>query len=153
MISHVSIATPYTGDGHVRSAPKLIAADPAIELVRRWRAELAILRHRSPASDAAKALADCAQELVDAITAGHQVSVQLTLAEAHALSHIPASTLRWISKHKPDVIGARKREGAWYVDRSRFEAYLQSPSRRIRVSDGIGSGSQVLHPEATVALL
>lgn len=111
-------------------SPRLIVADAALELIARWKAELVILRRRSPASDAVKTLAECVQELVDAITAGHEVSVQLTIAEAHALSRIPVSTLRWLCNHKADGVGARKREGTWYLDRSHFEAYLASTEGR-----------------------
>ena len=54
-----------------RPAPaRLIVADAAITLVERWKSKLAVLRRRSPASEAVKTLADCVQELVDAISAG-----------------------------------------------------------------------------------
>jgi hypothetical protein len=105
----------------------LIAADAALTLVERWRAELNVLRRRSPASDAAKTLADCVDELSAAITAGHELTIQLTVSEAHAMSHIPVSTLRWLCNHKAALVGARKREGIWYVDRALFEQYLVSP--------------------------
>jgi hypothetical protein len=111
-------------------SPRLIVADATLELVARWKAELAVLRRRSPASDAVKTLAECVQELAEAITAGREVSVQLTIAEAHALSRIPVSTLRWLCNHKPETVGARKREGTWYLDRSCFEAYLASSEGR-----------------------
>ena len=119
---------PRTSARHRRgdSLPRLIVADAAIALVERWKTELAIIRRRSPASDAAKALADCVGELVDAINAGQALTVQLTISEASTVSHIPVSTLRWLCKNKPDVVGAHKREGIWYVDRSHFERYLAS---------------------------
>ena len=113
-----------------RSAPRLIVADAALALITRWKAELAVLRRRSPGSDAVRTLAECVQELVDAITAGHEVTVQLTIAEAHALSRIPVSTLRWLCNHKAETVGARKREGTWYLDRARFESYLASSEGR-----------------------
>jgi hypothetical protein len=50
----------------------------------------------------------------------------LTISEARTVSHIPVSTLRWLCKNKPDVVGAHKREGIWYIDRSHFERYLAS---------------------------
>jgi hypothetical protein len=109
--------------------PRLIVADAVVTLVERWKAELTIIRRRSPTSDAVRALADCIQELVDAINAGHALTVQLTIGEARTVSHIPVSTLRWLCKNKPDVIGAHKREGIWYIDRSHFERYLASPER------------------------
>jgi hypothetical protein len=111
----------------IDSSPRLITADAALVLVERWKAELSVLRRRSPTSDAVKTLADCVDELSAAITAGHDATVQLTVGEANAASHIPVSTLRWLCKHKPDLIGARKREGAWYIDRAQFERYLSSP--------------------------
>lgn len=97
-----------------------------------------MLRRRSPASDAVKTLADCIEELSAAITAGHTVTIQLTVGEAHALSHIPVSTLRWLCNHKPAVVGARKREGIWYVDRLLFERYLESSDGRTAVVGDLG---------------
>jgi hypothetical protein len=110
----------------VDTAPRLITADAALMLIERWKTELDVLRRRSPGSDAVRMLADCVEELSAAITAGHDVTVQLTVVEANAASHIPVSTLRWLCKHKPDLIGARKREGAWYIDRALFERYMSS---------------------------
>lgn len=112
------------------AAPRLIAADAALILVERWRTELNILRRRSPTSDAVKTLADCVDELCAAITAGHDVAVQLTVSEAHGVSRIPVSTLRWLCNHKPEAIGARKREGIWYIDRTTFERYLTVPTEQ-----------------------
>lgn len=132
----VPIPQPLTGSPgfqkNVATSPRLIAADSALMLVERWKAELSVLRRRSPGSDAVRTLADCVEELSAAITAGHEVTIQLTVNEAHAMSHIPVSTLRWLCNHRPVVIGARKREGVWYVDRALFERYLVSPgdSRR-----------------------
>ncbi|HWG34295.1 MAG TPA: hypothetical protein VN650_09015 [Gemmatimonadaceae bacterium] len=105
-------------------SPRLIAAGPAISLSERWRSELAILQRRSPASDAAATLADCLHELVEAINAGDDVTLKFTIADAHAISRIPVSTLRWLCKHKPLVVGARKREGVWYLDRVRFQEFI-----------------------------
>lgn len=107
--------------------PRLIVADAAVTLIDRWKAELVVLRRRSPTSDAVGTLSDCIRELVDAINAGHSLTVQLTIVEARTISHIPVSTLRWLCKHKPDLVGARKREGIWYIDRAQFERYLSSP--------------------------
>lgn len=104
--------------------PKLITAGPALALVQRWRSELTVLRHRSPTSDAVTTLADCVVELLGAIKAGHDIRVQLTIADAHALSDIPVSTLRWLCKNKPEFVGAHKHEGIWYIDREHFERYL-----------------------------
>jgi hypothetical protein len=110
--------------------PTLIAAKPALALIERWEIELMVLRHRSPGSDAVTTLADCVEELRRAIETGRDVRVQLTVAEAHALSGMPLSTLRWLCKHKPDTIGAAKREGVWYIDRARFEHYLRPYAAR-----------------------
>jgi hypothetical protein len=121
------------------SSPRLIAADAALTLVERWRTELGVLQRRSPTSDAVKTLADCLQELTAAITAGHDMTIQLTVAEAHVVSHIPVSTLRWLCNHKPATVGAHKREGIWYIDRSMFERYLLSQEGRdARDDDGEG---------------
>ena len=122
------------------TSPRLIAANPARALLERWRTELNVLRRRSPASDAVKVLADCIDELSAAITAGHDATIQLTVSESHALSHIPVSTLRWLCNHKPDLIGARKREGVWYVDRALFERYLVSSNGR---TAAVGNGGQL----------
>lgn len=111
----------------VDTAPRLITADAALLLVERWKTELNVLRRRSPTSDAVRMLADCVDELSAAITAGHDVTVHLTVVEANAVSHIPISTLRWLCKHRADLIGARKREGVWYIDRALFERYMSSP--------------------------
>lgn len=107
--------------------PRLIAADAALTLVEQWRTELRVLRRRSPGSDAVTTLADCIAELSAAITAGQDVVIKLTVAEAHNLSRIPVSTLRWLCNRKPELIGARKRRGVWYIDRAVFERYLASP--------------------------
>jgi len=120
--------------------PRLIVADAAVTLVERWKAELTVLRRRSPTSDAVGTLSDCVRELVDAINAGHALTVQLTIVEARAVSHIPASTLRWLCKNKPETIGAHKREGIWYIDRSSFERYL-----------GTAAGHAAVPPHTPVA--
>jgi len=127
-----SETTPIAAGDTARAVfpPRLIVADAALQLVARWKAELAVLRRRSPTSDAVKTLTDCVQELAEAITSGHQVTVQLTLVEAHEVSRIPVSTLRWLCNHRTEAVGARKREGAWYLDRSRFETYLASYDAR-----------------------
>ena len=104
--------------------PKLITAGPALALVQRWRSELSVLRHRSPTSDAVTTLADCVVELLDAIDAGHDIRLQISIADAHALSDIPVSTLRWLCEHKPELVGAQKHESIWYIDREQFERYL-----------------------------
>jgi hypothetical protein len=124
-------------------SPRLITADAALMLVERWTAELNILRRRSPTSDAVKTLADCVDELSAAITAGHDATVQLTIAEANAASHIPVSTLRWLCKHKPEMIGARKREGVWYIDRAQFERYLSSPDGHAAVPRADAASSDI----------
>lgn len=110
--------------------PRLIVADATLALVARWKQELVVLRRRSPASDSVKTLSDCINELIDAITAGHDVTVQLTIAEAHEVSRIPISTLRWLCNHKGQCVGARKQGGAWYIDRSCFETFLASRDGR-----------------------
>ena len=121
---HGTVVVGPPGPPAIRCAVRLIAAGPALAVVARWRAELAILERRSPGSDAVVTLADCVKELTAAIHAGHDVHLQFTIAEAHAMSHIPISTLRWLCRTKPEVMGARKEEGVWYLDRQRFETYL-----------------------------
>ena len=110
------LASDDTGAWQTPCAPRLIAAAPAISLVERWRGELSVLHRRSSSSDAAMTLADCLRELVEAINAGDDVALQLTVADAHAISRIPLSTLRWLCKHKSTSLGARKREGVWYLE-------------------------------------
>lgn len=106
------------------AGPMLVAAGPAFALAERWQEELEVLRHRSPTSDAVTTLADCVHELLEALAAGRDLCLQLTIAEAHVVSRIPVSTLRWLCKHKAEEIGARKRNGVWYIDRAKFEHYL-----------------------------
>jgi len=106
--------------------PRLIVADATVELIERWKAELVVLRRRSPTSDAVGTLADCIRELVDAVNAGNSLTVQLTIGDARTISRMPVSTLRWLCKHKADLIGARKRGGIWYIDRGHFERYLST---------------------------
>lgn len=125
------LSSPHDRRRKADAVPRLIAADAALILVERWRAELNVLRRRSPTSDAVKTLADCVDELSAAITAGHDVTVQLTVSEAHSVSHIPVSTLRWLCNHRSGAIGARKREGIWYIDRTTFQRYLANPTERI----------------------
>ena len=88
---------------------------------------MGVLRRRSPGSDAVATLVGCIDELSAAITAGRDLTILLTVVEAHHISHIPVSTLRWLCNHKPKVIGAHKRGGVWYIARPQFERYLASP--------------------------
>ena len=126
------MVAPETADtlssDHRRVSPaRLVVADAALQLIERWRSELRILRRRSPTSDSVRTLSDCIQELVEAITAGRELAVRLTISDAHLISRIPVSTLRWLCNHKADAVGATKQEGIWYLDRSQFETYLASP--------------------------
>jgi hypothetical protein len=145
--AHTTEASASLGRQPSPCAPRLIAAAPAISLVERWRGELAVLQRRSPGSDAAGTLADCLRELVDAINTGDDVTLQLTVADAHAISRIPLSTLRWLCKHKPIVIGARKHEGIWYLDRARFQEYIDRPVAPLpRVADDAVSRADSVVP-------
>jgi hypothetical protein len=114
----------------------LLAAGPALALLEKWQSELAVLRHRSPGSDALVTLTNCVDELADAITAGRDTRLNLTITEANAVSRIPVSTLRWLCKHKPELIGARKHEGVWYIDRAMFERYQSLSDRSTRAKGG-----------------
>jgi hypothetical protein len=102
----------------------LLVAGPPLALLERWQSELSVLRRRSPGSDAVVTLANCVDELADAIKAGRDTRLHLTIAEAHAVSHMPVSTLRWLCKHKAELIGAQKHQGVWYIDRIKFQRYL-----------------------------
>jgi hypothetical protein len=113
-----------------RPPPTLIGAAATLALVARWRSELAVLRRRAAHSDAIATLADCATELEEAIAGSRNISVQLTIADAHALSRIPVGSLRRLCRRHDQLLGARKAEGTWYIDRARFEAYLASPFAR-----------------------
>jgi hypothetical protein len=117
-------------------APTLILAGPALALVRQWNAELAVLRRRSPGSDAVMTLSNCLNELADAIKAGRDTRLHLTISEVHATSGIPVSTLRWLCKHKPNLVGAQKHEGAWYIDRAKFERYMSTSDREVPMPVG-----------------
>lgn len=127
MVPHHPIGPPSTLPPESDTLPQLIASDPVLTLIERWRTELTVLRRRSPSSDAVTTLSGCIGELSAAITAGRDLTIQLTVVEAHHISHIPVSTLRWLCNHKPKVIGAHKRGGVWYIARPLFERYLASP--------------------------
>jgi hypothetical protein len=117
--------------GAVNSAAQtLITARPVLALVERWQLELTVLHHRSPGSDAVATLADCIDELLTAVELGRDICLQLTIAEAHVVSNIPLSTLRWLCKHRSEEIGARKHEGVWYIDRTKFANYLHARTVR-----------------------
>ena len=127
MVRRQPIGLPNVSPPESDTLTLLIAVDPIMTVVERWRTELAVLRRRSPGSDAFATLAGCIEELSVAITAGRDLTIQLTVVEAHHISHIPVSTLRWLCNHKPKVIGAHKRGGVWYIARPLFERYLASP--------------------------
>ena len=110
-------------------APTLLLAGPALELVDRWTTELQILRRRSPSSDAVETLSICVRELMEAIKAAGDARLHLTIADIHATSRIPTSTLRWLCKHKPELVGVRRHEGVWYIDRAKFEHYMATSDR------------------------
>ncbi|MEW5917183.1 MAG: hypothetical protein AB1762_12290 [Gemmatimonadota bacterium] len=114
-------------------APTLIVAAPALALVRQWDTELSVLRRRSPTSDAVMTLSNCLRELADAIRAGRDTRLHLTIADVHATSGIPVSTLRWLCKQKPDLVGAQKHEGVWYIDRAKFERYMATSDREVPI--------------------
>ena len=48
---------------------------------------------------------------MEAINAGKDARLHLTIVDVHATSRIPVSTLRWLCKHKPELLGAQKHEG------------------------------------------
>ena len=114
-------------------SPTLIIAGPALALLRQWEAELTVLRRRSPSSDAAMTLTTCLRELVEAIKAGRDTRLHLTIFDVHATSGIPVSTLRWLCKHKADLVGAQKHEGVWYIDRAKFERYMATSEREVPI--------------------
>ena len=152
MALHQPVGSPENHRRKLDASPRLIAADAALTLVEHWRTELAVLRRRSPTSDAVRTLADCVDELSAAITAGHELTIQLTVAEAHHLSHIPVSTLRWLCNHKSALIGAHKHEGIWYLDRVLFERYLASPDGQVAASpDGAQSMVAPTNPVLSLA--
>jgi hypothetical protein len=115
-------------------APTLIVAGPALTLLRQWDAELVVLRRRSPTSDAVTTLSNCVRELSDAINAGRDTRLHRTIADAHATSGIPVSTLRWLCKHKAELIGAQKHEGIWYIEWAKFERYSRGADREVPIS-------------------
>lgn len=112
-------------------APTLIVAGPTLALAHQWASELGVLRRRSPGSDAVMTLTNCLRELAEAIGAARDTRLHLTVADAHRTSGIPISTLRWLCKHKPALVGAQKHEGAWYLERVLFDRYLASSDREV----------------------
>lgn len=133
MIDAVSVPNAALAELPSLGSPTLIIAGPALALVRQWEAELTVLRRRSPSSDSAMTLTTCLRELVEAIKAGRDTRLHLTIADVHATSGIPVSTLRWLCKHKPDVVGAQKHEGVWYIDRAKFERYMSTSDREVPI--------------------
>ena len=132
------ISEPLLQPGSV-GAPTLLLAGPTLELVDQWAAELLVLRRRSPSSDAVETLSSCIRELVEAIKAAKDMQLHLTIADVHATSGIPVSTLRWLCKHKPGPLGAQKHKGVWYVNRAKFERYMATSDRDVPLgstSDG-----------------
>ena len=115
-------------------APTLLLAGPALELVDRWTTELQILRRRSPSSDAVETLSTCVSELVEAIKAAKDARLHITISDVHASSRIPVSTLRWLCKHKPELLGAQKHEGVWYINRVKFERYMATSDREVAIA-------------------
>jgi len=85
-----------------------------------------------PSSDAVQTLSTCVRELVEAIKPARDARLHLTIADAHATTRIPVSTLRWLCKHKPELLGAQKHEGVWYISRVKFERYLTTSDREAR---------------------
>jgi hypothetical protein len=71
---------------------------------------------------------------LEAIKAARDTRVHLTIAEVHATSAIPVGTLRWLGKHKPDLLGAQKHEGVWYIDRAKFERYMAPSDRQVPIA-------------------
>lgn len=144
MIDTASVPNTALAEFPSLGSPSLIIAGPALSLVRQWEAELTVLRRRSPSSDAAMTLNTCLRELIEAIKAGRDTRLHLTIADVHATSGIPVSTLRWLCKHKPELVGAQKHEGVWYIDRAKFERYMAMSDREVPIGpegDHTGDGA------------
>jgi hypothetical protein len=136
MISPSDATTEGGGDAEGLTPAALLAAGPVLALLEQGRSELSVIRRRSPGSDSVVTLANCLEELREAIRAGRDTRQHLTIAEAHAASRIPVSTLRWLCKQKPQMIGARKHEGVWYIERTRFERYQSLSDDAVRAKRG-----------------
>jgi len=65
---------------------------------------------------------------------GKDARLHLTIADVHATSRIPVSTLRWLCKHKPELLGAQKHEGVWYINRANFERYMATSDREVPIA-------------------
>jgi hypothetical protein len=77
--------------------------------------------------------------LVEAIKAAKDARLHLTIADVHATSRIPVSTLRWLCKHTPELLGAQTHEGAWYINRATFERYMATSDREVPVGPATAS--------------
>ena len=130
MLGVPGTVTDASGNVVDAGAPTFITAGPVLALAERWQVELTVLRHRSPGSDAVTTLADCVDELLKAIEAGRDICLHLTIVQAHSVSNIPISTLRWLCAHRSEEIGAQKREGVWYIERTKFASYLRAKTTR-----------------------
>ena len=106
--------------------PRVVASGPILDVLERWHRDLATLRVRAPQSDGTSSLWHCTRELSAALGVAVNAAVDLTLGEAHQISRIPVSTLRWMCNKRRADVGARKRAGVWYLDRAKFESYLAS---------------------------
>ena len=81
MVETASLKNSAVAELPALGSPTLIIAGPALALLRQWEAELTVLRRRSPSSDAAMTLTTCLRELVEAIKAGRDTRLHLTIAD------------------------------------------------------------------------
>jgi len=136
MVATASNARSFVDEFSGLGSATLLVAGPALSLVRQWEAELTVLRRRSPTSDAATTLTTCLRELIDAIKVARDTRLHLTIADVHATSRIPVSTLRWLCQHKAELLGAEKHKGVWYIDRGKLERYMATSDRDVPIGSG-----------------
>jgi hypothetical protein len=105
---------------------QLFALEPVRALLDQWRSDLVSLKQRAPNSDALPCLAECAEQLAGAIAVAGALPMELTLAEAHAVSRVSLRQLQRLCLTTPSLLGARRRGRKWYVDRAAFEVYRTS---------------------------
>jgi hypothetical protein len=121
-----SLAPPASSAAESR---RLIVAAPAVALLARWRADLAVLEQHTPNSDVLLSLATCTAELAEAIDRGSETPLDIALSDARALSKISLRQLQRICQTTPERIGAKRYGRKWYLDSTKFETYLVSHDR------------------------
>lgn len=102
----------------------LITAHPVVQLRDRLIERYTTLARFAPNSDAVATLRECVSELDQALVAGHDTNVFVSVDEAARLFGRPRSTISYICRTKGRLVGAKKVEGVWVIDRHAMTRYF-----------------------------